>query len=893
MILMRFRRFVPLLSIAAIAMTAATLALANPDKTEEKNTTPQSGIHTLINELADNDYSTRENATKKLWDIGPPALPALRKAAQSKEPEAASRAKELLLYIQAGVLSDSPEDVKTMVLKYSEANGEKKLSILQKLVSDGHWRQALNLAQIEPNLNIKNKILADIHNKVRNEARKAIATKNFNRVEEIIKLLGNSDQGLIMQAWFYKQRNQINAQLKAAAKIPGQDSARWRLALHRANGNIKGALKEAEALGDTQLVASLKLLQGNPTPWLKTHISTQNAIADITCNIQIALLQGEQKQAHKLTKNLNSLKENTQHNEHIIAGLAGTGSRDLAIQLMINHQELTAFSYFDNMEDPTKALKILGIIKPTKNNYADWIKKNTAQALEDREYSSYMKLFMLASFLKRHGESQHAMPMVKPLMDALKKDGSDVWFNLLYNMALFELGKEAIHLIQQRGNEDNEADKAIRTILRDLSENNVVEIWESLKNHHNQDLGKSLHEIAILSGLIPDPKNEVPGLQKRLLNETKQDVDIDEEKRLRAVLAFAQIRGDMQTCLDICQRKAIKESSWVPAQHYYSKELFQWSEIEPYYTQKVRSDPSDYRSLCYLYIALRKQGKNEQTGDILQRLLTLSMGNTKELNDIATEFYQAGLYKEATEIWLQSLTMAHPNSPSFQVAIRSLADSPQHLYDSKQWHLASAIAEAHIQLLARGKEPASIHAMLRGRFKAEFARGMHQLQQGQQKQALKTLNAARKLVPGDGTLADHFFPSIREARIGKIYDVWFKESYQHIAKASQLYPKSHNTHNTAAWLCSRSVRNLDTALEHSTKALEDRPHQGAYLDTMAEIWFAKGQRNKALQWSQKALHSSRQYTQNVFRARTYVFQNFQQLFLQFERFRDAPLPKAQ
>jgi len=166
---------------------------------------------------------------------------------------------------------------------------------------------------------------------------------------------------------------------------------------------------------------------------------------------------------------------------------------------------------------------------------------------------------------------------------------------------------------------------------------------------------------------------------------------------------------------------------------------------------------------------------------------------------------------------------------------------------------------------------------------------MAELEEGKRKQALATLDAARKLVPGDGTLADHFFPSLRTADIGKIYDKWFNESYNHIAKAGVLYPRSHNTHNTAAWLCSRAGRKLDEATKHSVAALKERPQQGAYLDTMAEICFAKGNRAKAIEWSKKAVKASRRYPQGVFRLRKYIFENFHQLHLQLERFKTVPL----
>lgn len=69
---------------------------------------------------------------------------------------------------------------------------------------------------------------------------------------------------------------------------------------------------------------------------------------------------------------------------------------------------------------------------------------------------------------------------------------------------------------------------------------------------------------------------------------------------------------------------------------------------------------------------------------------------------------------------------------------------------------------------------------------------------------------------------------------------------------------------------------LDEAEQHLKIALAASPEQPAYLDTMAEIQFAGGNRKKALEWSRLAV-------------------NFEpdeaQLRRQQERFRSDPLPK--
>ena len=146
------------------------------------------------------------------------------------------------------------------------------------------------------------------------------------------------------------------------------------------------------------------------------------------------------------------------------------------------------------------------------------------------------------------------------------------------------------------------------------------------------------------------------------------------------------------------------------------------------------------------------------------------------------------------------------------------------------------------------------------------------------------------MIPADGALADDFFPALRNKIPVTIYNRWSDESYAHILEVCKDYPQSHNAHNTAAWLASRAVRHLDEAHTHAQKAVALRPNQGAYLDTMAEVWFAKGKREKALAWSEKAMAASISNAAGSPRGLRLVYANYQQLNKQYQHFKNDPLP---
>jgi len=186
--------------------------------------------------------------------------------------------------------------------------------------------------------------------------------------------------------------------------------------------------------------------------------------------------------------------------------LAANGYRKLAIDLMIKHNTNAAFEYFDSIEAPERCLELLGIAKESKPPFVDWVKKTTEEALEDDGQEAMQnRLLMLAGFLDRHGEKEHAIAVMKPLMSELEESGADSWFDLLSKLRTYDMGWLAVEFAQARGNEDSQMDLSVKKILG--SSNHVTEIWNALKKRHPEDIDQALHELALLAGIIADSNN--------------------------------------------------------------------------------------------------------------------------------------------------------------------------------------------------------------------------------------------------------------------------------------------------------------------------------------------------------------------------------------------------
>ena len=90
-------------------------------------------IERLVADLAAERYDTREQATESLRRIGRPALAALERAAESDDPEARTRAREVLQDVRLGITPDWPSEMILLARHYDQLPDRERQQALYRM----------------------------------------------------------------------------------------------------------------------------------------------------------------------------------------------------------------------------------------------------------------------------------------------------------------------------------------------------------------------------------------------------------------------------------------------------------------------------------------------------------------------------------------------------------------------------------------------------------------------------------------------------------------------------------------------------------------------------------------------------------------------------------------
>jgi len=839
-------RFLKSISITGIMLTGLGLTAGFADSTDSnglitKEISSESldslSDKDLISLLTHEDYYKREEATQAVWKRGRPIIAVLEEALASRNPELLSRANKIISYIKVGISPETPSEVVQLVQSFPLADRDTKQDILRELYGDRRYSLMLYMLSNMDDQKEASRLYSNFRRLAHSAAREFIIKGEIDTAIEQFKLSPKTPETMRSLAYLYKHTGVLKQEIAKLEKSSNKDLA---LALNLSNNDRSSIRDYAKQKGLPNVLASLDLLEGNSDAIVEILTEQTPHISQIGLSVLQAMFEGG-KDNDKLIQT--KLDEQLQ-----------TLSVDILEPYLIENLKTDAFGYFSFQEQPTKALEVIGINDEVSLN--EFIDRETKIALK-----KFKEL--------KNDESlpETARKVISPLLQESEKLNNKEWQKLISYIAYSRMHKLALILIwatlQQRKGVSRERAFRDLSLIMSMDPEQIKECLDvqdellSIAKAKGGDAIKSMHEaLASTASLRQDGYSYVK-FTKQLLEE---QVDLEGDELL------ARKRVYLHALLQTLDRTS----------------LLAFMDKEP---ELIEGSP---RLLSLYSIAKRKSGDEATADKYLKKAMILTMGLHSDLMEIAEEHAAVGYYELAlsiTEPLFISVSSDY-SSIAFKSSLRYLVSGDNEYIQTKQWHKASAakMVEAVQEMIktAGNKDYTSKERYLNIFYNLSFTRGMELYQKGEKAQALKMLHAAHSAFVGNGTLADHFYPAIRTTDLDKQYELWVEESFQHTALSIEEFPKCGNTYNTMAWILSRAIRKLDEALIYSRTSHELSPNEAAYLDTMAEVWHAKGDRKKAIEWGEKAVSSciygrSRRMTLS--------------LAAQLERFRTEPHPK--
>lgn len=860
---------------------------------------PAKPLPELIRDLADPSFRVRENATRALWGAGESALAELKNAAGGKDPEQAVRARDLIRKIQLFITPDTDPEIIGIVERYEKAGMDEKVDLFAQLRQKRAWRQMLKLYAGETN--------GQVHSRLQGQgiielipvtaARECLKRGDTAGARDFLEMAPADAAGLLSLADFHRSQGTLEQELKRAMTLEGKQGAAWRLALYRASGNIEAARDAAVEAGEQDLAAAFSILLGDPLPWLRreNRASELRGPRSVYTDLAIKRWQGSAlrpSDLESLEKAVNSRNRNDRNGA--VAAMVLLGAPASAEKSFARHLPLEAFGYFESQERIPEALAVLGL-DPAKPDYENWVRERVEKLVdvseEDEDDGLSMdhdqEIITLAGFLERRGlDGINTAAFTAPLEKLASKD-EEMFLGFVARMFLDgrRLGAPKLAgkiIAAWAGQDEKRWEEAISEIFSESEE--ITSLWDWMGDlNPTATLPERLEGMLALRGMGADPRK----LSEHWKHLAWKSVEaMPEDKRqplLTKLMTLVNMSPDAASSLrmwELLPEESRSQYFWQGTHAMNLSAVGRWDDVAAFYMNyidRVAQMNLDPQPEWHASVAasLRQAGRPEEAAKHDELVERLALGRDAIAIGVSYAFGQD--HKRATEWWNRALLQLDPDSHEFTGALQ-LGEAT--MMEEGRWLEAAAISEARARVLVSSdlaSSPDQTQMLVaRGvRLNSDMARALAHLKEDRAG-ALETLANCHRLYPNDSGIADNFFPALRKAGLMKEHDAWFKESWERIMAVVDAYPDADNTGNSAAWLASRARRNLDEAEAILEKSLAANPHQSAYLDTMAEIQFARGNREKAVAWSDQAVNFDP--TDEMLRR-------------QHERFRTGPLPR--
>jgi tetratricopeptide (TPR) repeat protein len=852
-----------------------------------------------IEQLGDNDFTVRENASKNLWQAGPTAESVLEKAVKSDDPEVVRRARELLDKFHWGIYPDTPADIVALIRAYQSSKGKPRLEVLQKLLDGGDagLRAVVKIASAEKDANERRALGDLIVNWLPAAFLPAVTEGKYLNFERLLEM-GHESKFISHNSYaaYYLLRGKLTERIAHfTERLRGHPEDKWLaetlVYLHWANGDLVQARNAAQKcgrpdllegilfeMGDWQALAARSNSAGTEKPADKgiDHIAPEeHAVEKWAFRAAYARLAGKPKQFENAVRELRKFSEfETGQVWRAFAAAKGLLLNDrpaegleilrtIPIRSTLNRRE-ELFDLLCARLEFSAALDLAGKEIPTDKEIPDlhlararllcMLGDKEGEALFDR-YAEHIKdgidpqfvesllaaemraglkeralahavkalsVFEPRNWSRREGETREQLYFAK--LFPQQATTAEVWWTVLRR----QFKDESPAAVMKR----------LRELLGGKAAAKDVKAW--------LDADRGYHE--------PVPSNTVSWrrMQARRQALAEGALLAGLEDLAFSLLEKTESRDSLIRLGDLLAAK----KQWAKAAERYRQAWAQQIRMGKPRGERQHSQSEDegFYDPLPLYLAgdaFVHAGKETEGKKLIEQAHWMPLADAAIRDNFLRALMNRG-HKEAAQRETELLIrVSEPNSYNSAAAARRIAFAAlmrkDYLkaadgFERSMMRCFNPIVN-FVEHAGYVNVPAQIHQL----------RASGLLAAGKLDEALKHVELALMDSPGYADLPIALVPELERRGHKKEATDLFNRCYGSYEKVCRTYPRCAWAHNSAAWMAVCCRRNLDAALEHAQKAVELAPNHAGYLDTLAEVLFQRGDKDKAIALQKRAI----------------------------------------
>ena len=870
-----------LLLLACLWAGPLFAAQEKPDAAEEK-AGEQTQFLELTKKLVSEDFSERRQATAELWALGEKAVKWIENLEVDADPELRLRAKEVGRKIELGLSPDTPAEVLTSMGIYFRSGPAGKQNIIRRLKELRQFDLLLRLRKIETN----QETLADLNRTIGRALPYLMYAAHqegkHDRVRELLETYDHFDALVRMGGWL-KHRGELDAEIRRLEGSKNGEDVRRYLAYLRVAGDAQRLRSEARRLGDhkTELTAALALgdidsvlehWQGQLRPghkdynylqWLQAHRAGHADVAQEKLN----------QFAAKLVPRESRLRAS--------GNLYRTNGFGIIPEVLPEQKEdrdgvfRRLREFYETTERPLERFELLGLSPEGPDE--EWFETSQEMLAEDLDRDGHRprvrRALEAADLYSIHRQDDVSARIFGMYFDVLRESRESNLISFLATKTAEDLNTHSPGFLKALAREVDEHGGNLEDLAAELYSDKQLVSWllGEIKLLSPPDGLSTYRQLLVLEAFLGRcflPKDEFAGYYREI--------------EQRALVEYRE-QGDSFSLTELIQANSTSAGGGYPFRDRGKntlKLLEEWGEpanIKEQELVRLRAryafllDDFKQANLVYQHIAASRP----EPAIKVERSFVLDALNEKEVaKELREEGYMEGLLlgnwsAYAPTMLSEKAYLAGDLELAFDEvqAVWLLFEDPLELESLEGY---GRIAETSVQLALLQRDWKRVNAFsefaamaggisesqlsVRHRLRADLAFAMLLVEEkGERERALEILRTIHAASPASGALADDFFPALREAGLTELHDALVEKSLAEVRKVTRTFPKDANQRNTFAWIASRANRQLAEAEAMVAEALKQEPRSHAYLDTMAEVHFAKRDRETAVKWSTQAI----------------------------------------